>query len=219
MEAYQRLSASSVVHVDQAAGMDVAVRSSATAEDLPTASFAGQQESYLHVRGAEALDMAVRALARLPNAWLWLVGDGSMRTELEQLAVKLNVADRVRFVGWVNDPSNYIAAGDAFLMPSRHEPLGNLLLEAWSLGVPSVSTRSDGPNWYMRDGVDGLMADIDDDAQIANALAFLRDNPEQARTFARNAAARLEDFLSEEAICQDYMRVFRGELPSLDAPT
>jgi glycosyltransferase involved in cell wall biosynthesis len=71
----------------------------------------------------------------------------------------------------------------------------------------------------MRDGVDGLMADIDDEAQIANALAFLRDNPEQARTFARNAAARLEDFLSEEAICQDYMRVFRGELPSLDAPT
>jgi glycosyltransferase involved in cell wall biosynthesis len=127
------------------------------------------------------------------------------------------VADRVRFVGWVNDPSNYIAAGNAFLMPSRHEPLGNLLLEAWSLGVPSVSTRSDGPNWYMRDGVDGLMADIDDEAQIATALAFLRDNPEQAKTFARNAAQRLEDFLSEDAICNDYMRVFRGELPGLDA--
>ena len=186
------------------------------------ASLTTPEDAFLIVAGGrfqprKALDMAVRALARLPGAWLWLVGDGSMRTELEQLAVKLNVADRVRFVGWVNDPSNYIAAGNAFLMPSRHEPLGNLLLEAWSLGVPSVSTRSDGPNWYMRDGVDGLMADIDDEAQIATALAFLRDNPEQAKTFARNAAQRLEDFLSEDSICNDYMRVFRGELPGLDA--
>jgi glycosyltransferase involved in cell wall biosynthesis len=186
------------------------------------ASLTTPEDAFLIVAGGrfqprKALDMAVRALARLPGAWLWLVGDGSMRGELEQLAVKLNVADRVRFVGWVNDPSNYIAAGDAFLMPSRHEPLGNLLLEAWSLGVPSVSTRSDGPNWYMRDGVDGLMADIDDEAQIATALAFLRDNPEQAKTFARNAAQRLEDFLSEDSICNDYMRVFRGELPGLDA--
>ena len=193
-----------------------------TPTPVPRASLTTPEDAFLIVAGGrfqprKALDMAVRALARLPGAWLWLVGDGSMRTELEQLAEKLNVADRVRFVGWVNDPSNYIAAGNAFLMPSRHEPLGNLLLEAWSLGVPSVSTRSDGPNWYMRDGVDGLMADIDDEAQIATALAFLRDNPEQAKTFARNAAQRLEDFLSEDSICNDYMRVFRGELPGLDA--
>jgi glycosyltransferase involved in cell wall biosynthesis len=188
------------------------------------ASLTTPEDVFLIVAGGrfeprKALDMAVRALARLPGAWLWLVGDGSMRVELEQLAVKLNVADRVRFVGWVNDPSKYIAAGDAFLMPSRHEPLGNLLLEAWSLGVPSVSTRSDGPNWYMRDGVDGLMADIDDDAQIATALAFLRDNPEKAKIYARNAMQRLEDFLSEDSICNDYMRVFRGELPGLDTAT
>ena len=71
----------------------------------------------------------------------------------------------------------------------------------------------------MRDGVDGLMADIDDDAQIATALAFLRDNPEKAKIYARNAMQRLEDFLSEDSICNDYMRVFRGELPGLDTAT
>ncbi len=194
-----------------------------TSTPVSRASLTTPEDAFLIVAGGrfqprKALDMAVRALARLPGAWLWLVGDGSMRAELEQLAVKLNVADRVRFVGWVNDPSNYISTGDAFVMPSRHEPLGNLLLEAWSLGIPSVSTRSDGPNWYMSDGVDGLMADIDNDTQIATALAFLRDNPEQAKTFARNAAQRLEGFLRKIAICVDYMRVFRGELIGWDAP-
>ena len=185
---------------------------------VPRAAHDTPEGAFLVVAGGrfqerKALDMAVRAVARLPNAWLWLVGDGSKRGELERLAASLNVADRVKFTGWVPDPAGHIAAADAFLMPSRHEPLGNLLLEAWSLGIPSVSTRSEGPSWFMRDKVDGLLVDIADDAQIAAALAHLRDNPEEARGFARNAAARLQDFLSEEAVCQDYMRVFRGELP------
>ena len=160
----------------------------------------------------KALDMAIRAIARLPGAWLWLIGDGGLRGELEALATQLGVRDRVRFTGWVDDPIHHIAAADAFLMPSRHEPLGNLLLEAWQAGVPSVSTRSEGPTWYMRDGVDGLMADIDNDTQIADALARLRADPKAAQVYARNARERLRDFLSEEAVCRDYMQVFRGDL-------
>jgi len=120
-------------------------------------------------------------------------------------------------VGWVDDPVHHIAAADAFLMPSRHEPLGNLLLEAWATGVPTVSTRSEGPSWYMRDGIDGLMADIDNDAQIAQALIRLRDNPATAQTCARNAGERLRGFLSEDAVCEAYMQVFRGGLPDMAA--
>lgn len=160
----------------------------------------------------KALDMAVRAIARIPGAWLWLIGDGGERDDLAALAKTLGVSDRVRFIGWVDDPVHHIAAADVFLMPSRHEPLGNLLLEAWAAGVPSVSTRSEGPSWYMRDGVDGLMADIDNDAQIAAALIRLRDDPAKAREYAVNARQRLDDFLSEDAVCRDYMAVFRGSL-------
>ena len=161
----------------------------------------------------KALDMAIRALAKLPGAWLWLIGDPPQMPDLQTLAAELGVADRIRFIGWVDEPIHHIAAADTFLMPSRHEPFGNILLEAWSAGVPSVSTRSDGPNWYMRDGVDGLMADIDDPDQIAAALARLRDEPAFARACAVNARQRLEAMLSEEAVCRDYMRVFAGELP------
>ncbi|MBI1173038.1 glycosyltransferase [bacterium] len=161
----------------------------------------------------KALDMAVRAIARIPGAWLWLIGDGGQRADLEALARGLGVSDRVRFIGWVDDPVNHIATADVFLMPSRHEPLGNLLLEAWAAGVPSVSTRSEGPSWYMRDGIDGLMADIDNDQQIAEALVRLRDNPDLARACAAHARERLADFLSEESVCRAYMQVFRGALP------
>jgi len=159
----------------------------------------------------KALDIAIRAIALVPYAWLWLIGDGKLRGDLERLAAGLGVADRVRFVGWVDDPSHHIAAADAFLLPSRHEPLGNILLEAWAVGVPSVATRSDGPAWFMRDGVDGLMADVDDAAGIAAALCRIRDDPVAARGYAAAARARLDEMFSEEAICRDYMRSFRGD--------
>lgn len=159
----------------------------------------------------KALDMAIRALALLPGAYLWLIGDGAKRAELQALATELGVIDRVRFTGWVDEPIHHIAAADAFVMPSRHEPFGNILLEAWSAGVPSVSTRSDGPNWYMRDGIDGLMADIDDAGQIAAALARLRDDRAFAQSCVVNAKARMAEMLSEEAVCRAYMRLFAGE--------
>jgi len=159
----------------------------------------------------KALDMAIRAIALVPGAWLWLIGDGKLRGDLERLAAELGVTDRVRFVGWVENPAPYIASADAFLMPSRHEPLGNILLEAWALGIPSVATRSEGPAWFMRDGVDGLMADIDDPAGIAAALRRLQADPVAAQGYAVAARARLEDMFSEEAICRDYIRVFRGD--------
>ena len=159
----------------------------------------------------KALDTAIRAIARVPGAWLWLIGDGKLRGDLVRLAADLGVADRVRFVGWVENPSPHIAAADAFVLPSRHEPLGNILLEAWALGIPSVSTRSEGPAWFMRDGVDGLMADIDDADGIADALRRLRADPVAAQRYAASARARLDDMFSEEAICRDYIRVFRGD--------
>lgn len=159
----------------------------------------------------KALDVAIRALARIPGAWLWLIGDGRLKPELAALAAELGVSDRVRFVGWVDNPIHHIAAADAFVMPSRHEPFGNILLEAWAAGVPCVSTRCEGPSWFMRDTIDGLMADIDDDAGVADALMRLRDAPAQAKVYAANARSRLDEMFSEDAICEDYCRVFRSD--------
>ena len=46
---------------------------------------------------------------------------------------------------------HYVAAADCFVMPSRHEPLGNVVLEAWATGVPCVTTASEGPRWFASD--------------------------------------------------------------------
>ncbi|MGR3616283.1 MAG: glycosyltransferase [Paracoccaceae bacterium] len=157
----------------------------------------------------KGMDIAIRATAKTPGAWLWLLGTGPEEEALRNLAAELNVADRVKFIGWVDEAIHYIAAGDAFIMPSRHEPLGNMLLEAWRAGVPSVSTRSEGPDWYMRDGVDGIVTEIDDVDAVAAGLAEIRDNPEKAALFAHNASDRLDEMFSEKAVVEGYLTLIK----------
>jgi glycosyltransferase involved in cell wall biosynthesis len=153
----------------------------------------------------KGIDAAIRACARLDGAWLWVLGDGRERATLEALAAELGVAARIRFCGWVDEPIHHIAAADAFLMPSRQEPLGNMLLEAWAAGTPSISTRSEGPDWYMRDGVDGRLVEIDDDEAIAAGLAALRDDPALGGRHVEGARARLAEMFTPEGVVDAYL--------------
>ncbi len=188
-----------------------------TPEPVARAALDTPERAFLVTAGGrfvprKGLDTAIRAVAQLPDAWLWLLGDGEERAALEALARDLGAAGRIRFVGWVAEPIHHIAASDAFVMPSRHEPLGNMLLEAWQAGVPTVSTRSEGPSWFMRDGIDGQMVDIDDWRSMATALERLRGDPALGRGHVAGARARLDEMFSKDAVVDAYLRLFAGDL-------
>lgn len=153
----------------------------------------------------KGLDVAIRAAARVPGAWLWVLGDGPERAALQQLCCEVGIAQRTRFPGWKDEPIHHIAAGDAFVMPSRIEPLGNMALEAWQAGVPLVSTRSEGPSWFVRDGIDGLLAEIDDVEAIASHLRTLAGDPARRLTLARAGRARLRQMFGREAVVSAWL--------------
>ncbi|MBT4939313.1 MAG: glycosyltransferase, partial [Rhodospirillaceae bacterium] len=79
----------------------------------------------------KGFDVLMEAVARVPNTYLWLAGEGPLRGELELLAEKLGIKPRTRFLGWRDDPEALFAAADLFICPSRHEPLGNVVIESW----------------------------------------------------------------------------------------
>jgi glycosyltransferase involved in cell wall biosynthesis len=81
----------------------------------------------------------VRVLAALPQtAWGIMAGAGPDEAGLRQLAVELGVTDRIRFAGLLNPPVPCYHASDVFLLTSRYEPFGLVVLEATACGIPVV---------------------------------------------------------------------------------
>ena len=124
--------------------------------------------SRLHEK--KGIDTILRAVALLPGAYLWIAGDGPERRSYETLAQSLNLTDRVRFLGWRTDRKSLLDACDVCALPSRYEPFGTVIPEAWSMRRPLVATRAAGASQYVEDGESGLLCDIDDVAGLAATL-------------------------------------------------
>jgi glycosyltransferase involved in cell wall biosynthesis len=160
---------------------------------------------FIHAKGFHVL---IDAVAQLPQAWLWLVGDGEETARLKAQVAALGMEGRVRFAGWRPDPTAVIAAADAFVMPSFKEALGNVLIEAWSVGIPSVATKTRGPDWYATDGQDCLIVPIEDADAIAQALGRLMADPALRARLVAGAHATLAQRFGREAVLDAYLATF-----------
>lgn len=113
------------------------------------------------------------AMALLPESMggrthhLILMGDGAMRATLQRQAQSLGIGSRVHFTGWVDASVPALGLGDVMICPSREEPLGNVILEAWSRGLPVLSTRTAGGRELIDEGVTGLLCGVADPADLA----------------------------------------------------
>ena len=86
------------------------------------------------------INLAIQALARISDAHLYIIGDGSSRTTLEELAQNLSLSERVHFLGWKKDTHAYYQHADVFLHLSRFEGYGLSLIEAGLASLPIVTT-------------------------------------------------------------------------------
>jgi glycosyltransferase involved in cell wall biosynthesis len=144
----------------------------------------------------KAFDVLIRAMPRLPGVTLLIAGEGPQRQMLRRLARREGVADRVVFQPWRPDVGALLRTADLFVCPSRLEPLGNVVLEAWSAGRPVVAAAADGPRELIAPGRDGLLVPLEDAAALAEAIGGLL--ADRARAAALAAAGRAR-FLVEFA--------------------
>ena len=156
----------------------------------------------------KAHDISLRALQRLPDAFLWIAGSGPLEAELKRLAKDLGVAARVRFLGWRNDGPSLYRTADLCVFPSRIEPLGNVVLQAWAHGVPVIAGASKGPAALVKNGDDGLLVPLEDpDALVRAVQDLLGDADLRARLIA-GGQARLEREFSPDAVVAQWRDLF-----------
>jgi len=156
----------------------------------------------------KAFDVLIDALAALPDAYLWLAGEGDARAALARRASERGVAARLRWLGWRDDVPALLAAADILVCASRHEPLGNVVIEGWAHGVAVVATASQGPRALIRDTADGLLVPIDDAGALAAALRRLIDDTALRAALARAGRARYEAAFTEQAVVRKYRAFF-----------
>ncbi len=123
-----------------------------------------------------------RSMAEIPD--LWLVGEPLSR-DGEKLLHQLGIASRVRSIGpqYGEDLAEVYRNALFFALSSDEEGLGIVLLEAMASGLAVVSTACGGPEVAIRDGENGFLTPVGDDAALASAMRFLIAEPELRRRF------------------------------------
>ena len=117
----------------------------------------------------------LRAVATLDNSYhVLLVGEGSYRPNLEQLASDLGIADRTHFAGFVKDPAYWVNAIDIYVLPSLFEGQGIALVEAMAKGIPAIGTNVQGIRWVIDHEENGLLVEVKNVSEIAQAIERIR---------------------------------------------
>ena len=138
-----------------------------------------------------------------------IVGDGPQMQALRAQADELGIAHKLRWTGWQDDPARYYRLADVFVCPSRHEPLGNVILEAWHHGVPIVSTKSQGPTELITHEENGILVPCRDPKALAESVHWLLGQPPHAhRQLTENGRHTLSTRFARATITTAYTELY-----------
>ncbi len=155
-------------------------------------------------RVPDVIEIFARVHAKTPSRLL-LAGDGPEWSAVERAAERLEVADRVHFLGEQGGVEEVMASSDLFVLPSDHESFGLAALEAMACGVPVLGTRSGGLVEVVEDGVTGRLFEVGDVEAGAAAAMELLAGRERYSAAARAAA---ETRFGQAAIVAQYVEIY-----------
>ncbi|MBE9608068.1 glycosyltransferase family 4 protein [Chitinilyticum litopenaei] len=160
-------------------------------QDAPLLAFVG---SGFERKGAAR---ALQAIAAHPNVYLVIAGRDKSIKRYQKLAVQHGVAERVRFLGGVNDIKPVYGAADALILPTLYEPFGNVCLEGLACGLPLFTSTMCGAAEWIREGENGWVRDALDIDGFASAIADWLNKRNEWPSLRANARATAKPFTLE----------------------
>ena len=146
----------------------------------------------------------------LSGVKLVIVGDGPERDLIERLVEAYGLTGKVLLTGYQQNPFPWIQAADVFVLSSHYEGFGNVIVEAYALGVPVLASDCRwGPAEIIEHGVNGLLFPPGDAFTLARYLDQLLGDSLRREQMGKAAALRSEHF-SQDRMAQEYMQVFNG---------
>ena len=171
--------------------------------------------SYLD-RPHKNIDTVINTCAQLAKRGIavrvLVVGDGEMRSELEGLAERMGVGDRIHWLGHIFDPVPILQGCDVFLMVSSGEGFGLALVEAMACGVPVVAARSGTLSEIVEDGKNGLLVPPRDAVALTDAVEKLANDENLRHQMAECGMQRVRRHFTVEASIDTMMNLYESML-------
>jgi glycosyltransferase involved in cell wall biosynthesis len=175
--------------------------------------------SIIHRKG---VDVLLRAFARVaasnPLAELVLVGPRedsvsdearTYGTRLDELVRRSGAGGRIHFAGYVENVATYLRAADVFVLPSRREGMGNVVLEAMAMGIPTVLTPYLGlPGEFGEPGTQYVLSGPDVDSLASHIESLLKDR-DRRRTIGEEGRRWVEEHMGMSIAIDAYARIYR----------
>jgi L-malate glycosyltransferase len=160
--------------------------------------------------GHKRISDTIRALARLRDVALIVIGDGPDRLQLQQLARSLGIGARVRFLGFRKDVGELLSVADIFVSASNRESFGQVIVEAMLASLPVVTTAVGGPAEIVVPQVTGMFVPVGSPESIAAALQLLAANPELRLRLGETGRARALKLYTAERYCRDVQELYES---------
>jgi glycosyltransferase involved in cell wall biosynthesis len=158
----------------------------------------------------KGLIYAIIALSKLHTpANFFIIGSGEEKSTLLKLIHERGVEDRVFLLGFVGHAEKYLKAFDIFTLTSIKEGLPYVLLEAGRAALPTVASSAGGIPDIVENGISGILTSKERPGEIARALDYLFDNPEQAAFFGQNLKNKIEKDFSIEHMLEETFELYK----------
>lgn len=141
--------------------------------------------------------------------YLVIVGDGPLNARLRNYADQIGVGERVRWVGWQLDPHPYYELADLFICPSRHETLGNVILEAWAHGRAVLSTQTAGALELIAHGEDAWLVPLQQPQALADGIRRLLADELLRERLATHGRIKVANHYSQQYIVNAYLELYQ----------
>ena len=163
--------------------------------------------SRLHAK--KGLNTLLDAIRMVDGLYLFIAGDGPMRGALEAQIKAQRMDERIKLLGWRNDRIALIQMADFVVCPSRIEPFGKTIIDAWAAGKPVIAADAVGPSTLITPGETGLIVRRGDDEAMARAMQQMIDFPDLR--FKLGAAGRdaYNDEFSREQFVGQMMAIYQ----------
>jgi glycosyltransferase involved in cell wall biosynthesis len=163
-------------------------------------------------KGFYELAKAIHSLDDIPNIKFVVIGDGAYRSQFEDSLHDVIRNNRVIMLGQRDDVLEIMNECDFFVLPTLHENLGNVFLEASLVKKALIGTNVGGIPEIIIDKKNGLLIPAGDSEKLADAIRFLYDNPEIRLKYGVEAYNRLTSVFSVDDITNKYDELYQSLL-------